>query len=82
MASFFGPISCEVNSTPTATQVILDAPDRKPPQEIIVHLRRPDNVPLRAVRVNDQSQTEFNPSDERISLTGVAGRLVIDVDYA
>ncbi len=81
LASFFGPLTYRVQSGSAETTVEVEAPDRQPPQALIVHLRRPENVMIQTVTVNGKTHTDFNAEAEIVRIMAPVGKLVIRVGY-
>lgn len=81
LASFFGPLTYRVQSGSAETTVEVEAPDRRPPQMLIAHLRRPENQMIQTVTVNGKTHTDFDAETEIVRIKAPVGKLVIRVDY-
>jgi len=79
MASFFGPLTYRVRSSPAEVTVEVQVPTRPPPRELVVHLRRPGRPALRAVTVNGRPHADFDPLNETVRVAAPSGALVIRV---
>jgi hypothetical protein len=82
MASFFGPLTYQVQSGRSDVTVEVEVPDRRPPEQLVVHLRRPGGQRMKAVTVNGEAHVDFDPDAEVVRIPMPSGTLVIRVDYA
>ena len=82
MASFFGPVTYRVEADLSAVTVQVNGPGRRPPRELVVHLRRPEGQAVQAVTVNGKPHKDFDPASEVVRITAPSGDLVITVDYS
>ena len=81
MASFFGPVTFRIESELSQVVVHVELSDRRPPQELVLHLRRPDRQPLQGVMVNGTVHTDFDPTSETVHIPMPGTTLEIQVDY-
>jgi hypothetical protein len=82
MASFFGPVSYQVEVTSSAVTIRVDVPDRRPPSELSVHVRLPEEQVVESVMVNGQRHMDFDPIKEVVRVAEPTGDLIIQVDLA
>jgi hypothetical protein len=82
MASFFGPVTYRVTSGPGQVTVQVEVPKRRPPQELIVHLRLLEGQVMKSVTVNGSAHKNFDPAGEVVRVTTPSGDLAITVDYS
>ncbi len=81
MASHFGPVTYRVEGTEAGVRVQVDVPGRRPPKELIVHLRRPGRQELKNVIVNGRQHAAFDAAAETVTVAAPAGRLTIEAAY-
>ena len=81
MATRFGLTTYRVQSGPAEVTVEIDVPDRRPPQELLVHLRRPQSQAMRTVTVNGVAHGDFSPTSELVRITAPSGTLAVHVGY-
>lgn len=81
MASFFGPVSYWVEAGDTETYVRVELTAGRLPQELIVHLRRPDRRPIRLVTINGQPHTDFDAAAEVVRVRPASENMAIRVSY-
>jgi hypothetical protein len=81
MASFFGPVTYRVESDESKVRVRVEVPSRRPPQELVVHVRRPGREPMTAIRVNGQPHKDLEPVAETIRVHAPSGVLEIQANY-
>jgi hypothetical protein len=77
LASFFGPITYQVQASPTEVTARIKLPERRPLRDLVLHLRRPGHPAIRAVTVNGKTHRDFDPLGETVRVTAPAGVLVI-----
>ncbi len=77
MATWFGPVSYRVEAGLAEVTVQVEAPKRRPPRELVVHVRRPG---VKAVTVNGKAHP-FDAAAEAIRVSAPAGALEIRVEY-
>ncbi len=82
MASFFGPVTYRVESGPSQVTIQVEVPKRRPPRELVVHLRRPEGQVMKSVKVNGKVHEGFDPTGEVVRVTAPSGDLAIKVDYS
>jgi hypothetical protein len=80
LASFFGPVTYQVQSSPTEVIARIELPDRRPLRELVVHLRRPGRAAIRAVAVNGRPHEGFDPLNETVRITAPSGALTIQAE--
>jgi hypothetical protein len=89
MASFFGPVTYRVEAGAAEVNVRLvlwpgtgvELAARRLPQELVVHLRRPDRQPIKAVTVNGQAHSDFDAAAETVRVRPAGENVVIWVRY-
>ncbi len=82
MATFFGPVSYQVESGPTSATIQIDPPTQHPPHEILVHVRRPTGQRIQSMLIDGRPHSDFDPQNEVIRLAAPAGPVTIRVAYA
>jgi hypothetical protein len=80
MASFFGPVSYQVQSGARQTKIWVDLDERRAPHVLVVHVRRPDGRPIRGVTVNDRLHGEY--AAESVRIVAPAPRLELCVRFS
>jgi len=55
----------------------IEIPSRQPPRSVLVRLRHPQALPLKAATVNGKVWKRFNKDREVIELTGLTGKVVV-----
>jgi hypothetical protein len=70
--SYYGPISFTVRSEAATGKLRaeIQMPERSRPKVLLVRLRHPEARPLRAVTVNGQAWTDFDPNKEWVRIKG------------
>jgi hypothetical protein len=81
MATFFGPVTYYVESGPAEIRMEITLSDARPPHVLLLHLRRAKQQTLRAVTVNGQRHTDFDPADQVIRISNPERRLSIVAQY-
>jgi hypothetical protein len=62
--------------------MMLDAPDRNAPKQMVVRFRHPEEKPIRSVSVNGAAWTSFDPVKGDIQLPGgLRGTVGIVAEY-
>lgn len=81
MASFFGPVSYQVEAgdTEITGQVRLTA--GRLPQALHLHLRHPEQRPIQAVTVNGRPHADFDPAAEVVRVRPVEENLLVQISY-
>lgn len=82
MASFFGPVTFRIESEPSRAVARVELGIHRPPQELVLHLRRPDRRPMQGVMVNGTVHTGFDPTSETVRVPAPRGTLKVQADYA
>jgi hypothetical protein len=78
----FGPVSFTVAGGARSITADVQLPTRRPPAAVLLRLRHPAASPIRAVHVDDQPWTDFDPAQEWVRLPGnAAARHRVVVDY-
>jgi hypothetical protein len=79
MASFFGPVSYRVEASNAEVFVQIELTPGRLPQELMVHLRRPDRRPIQSVIVNGYPHLDFNAATEtvRVAPVGESARILV-----
>jgi hypothetical protein len=80
LASFFGPVTYQVQSSPTEITARIELPDQRPLRELVLHLRRPGRAVIRNVTVNGKPHRDFDPLDETVRVTAPSGVLTIQTE--
>ncbi len=62
----------------TATVAI---PSRNQPQSVIVRLRHPQAKPIKHVKVNGKTWSDFDPKKELIRLNELSGSVKVEAGY-
>jgi hypothetical protein len=81
MATHFGPLTYHVRSDPTSVTAEVQVPGRRPPDVLIVHLRRAKGQAMRSVTVNGAPHADFGRQAETVRIAAPAGTLVIRASY-
>jgi hypothetical protein len=81
MATNFGPITYRVESSASQVAAEIEPPDRQPPRQLLLHLRRPRREAIRRVLVNGRPHTDFDPACEVVRVAPSAARIQIEVEY-
>ncbi len=81
--SYFGPLGYSLAAGEEARTVVarIDPPTRNLPRRIWLHARLPESAPIKAVQVNGQHWTRFDPATERIELPVGQGPLDVSIRY-
>jgi hypothetical protein len=82
MASFFGTVTYQVQSNSSHAAIEIELMNRRPPRQLVLHLRRPGREPMRTVVVNDRVNTDYDPFGESVHIAAPSGALSIQVDYS
>lgn len=59
----------------------VDAPTRRAPGAIVLHLRHPKRATLKSVRVNGKPWTDFDPKRETVRLPATAAKIHVEASY-
>ena len=78
-ATWYGPMSMEVESTPNALHVSIEPPTRNPPREIRVHNRRPGDV--KSITMNNQPATSYDVAKATLRLPEKSDSAKIVFEY-
>jgi hypothetical protein len=82
MATFFGPLSYQINAEPGGVTIRLEPPVERPPREILAHVRLPAGQAIQSVLVDGKPHTDFDPQGEVVRLVAPAGPVDIRVEFA
>jgi hypothetical protein len=81
MATHFGPLTYQVRSDPTSVTAEIHVPGRRPPDALIVHLRRAEGQAVRSVTMNGAPHADWDPQAETVRVAAPSGALVIRASY-
>jgi hypothetical protein len=59
----------------------VDAPTRRAPSAIILHLRHPRRATLKSATVNGKPWTDFDPARETVRLPASAAKMHVEASY-
>jgi hypothetical protein len=82
MATHFGPVTYHVQSELSRTTAEIEPPDRQPPRQLLLHLRRPRREAIRRVLVNGRPHADFDPVREVVCVSPSAARIQLEVEYS
>jgi len=79
----FGPVSYRIHSSVDdgVIEAIIEPPLRRPPAQIVLRLRHPENRPIRSVTVGGRSHADFDVKAECIRLRPGQDRIVVRATY-
>ena len=60
---------------------IIDPPTTKPPKQIVLRLRHPDEKPIKSVTLNGQPHPDFDPAAETVTVTPNTKQLTLRIQY-
>ncbi|MCL6430865.1 MAG: hypothetical protein K6V36_08385 [Anaerolineae bacterium] len=80
MATWFGPITYRVEAEQSAVTVRVEAPTRRQPAGLVLHLRRPGRQPMRAATVNGKA-VPFDAPKEQVRIPTPSGALDVRLEY-
>jgi hypothetical protein len=80
MATWFGPVTYRIEATESAVKAQIEAPSRRAPRELVLHVRRPGRQPMRAATVNGEAAA-FDAAKEEVRIAAPAGTLEVRVEY-
>jgi hypothetical protein len=63
-------------------EVEVQVPDRRPPEALIVHLRRPEGQRMQAVTVNGAPHADWDPRAETVHIAAPSGAVTIRASTA
>jgi len=71
----YGPLDVTVQSLAASGTIRaeIQAPQRNPPQSVLLRLRHPEHKPMRWVKVNGQDWSDFDPKREQVRIAGPDG---------
>ena len=81
MATFFGPLTYRIEAAGSRVTARIELTDDRPPEELIIHLRRPDKQPLRSVTVNGQAHSDYDVAGEWVRVQSPKGTIVVEAQY-
>jgi hypothetical protein len=82
MASFFGPVSYKVVSDEEQVTWKIELDEGRKPPQLILHLRLPGGAKMKAVMVNGQPHTDFDPVAETVRIEDRGAVLTVRIDCA
>jgi hypothetical protein len=79
----FGNVSCRIVSDVERglLRAEVDAPSRRAPNAIVLHLRHPSRATLKSVTVNGKPWTDFDPTREIVRLPASAAKMRVEASY-
>lgn len=82
-ATMFGEISYHIKShlKQNRIEVQIQSPARSRPESFILRLRTPLKRKIKTVTINGKSGDKFNPEKETIDLSGISGKIKLEVRY-
>lgn len=81
MATHFGPLTYTIRSGPAEVSVCCTLAERRAPEAVVVHLRRPGEGAMQRVTVDGAAHSDFDPAGETVRVTNLSGQRVIQVTY-
>ncbi|MFN2230095.1 MAG: hypothetical protein ACK2VA_10025, partial [Anaerolineae bacterium] len=82
MATHFGPLTYQVRSDQASVIAEVHVPERRPPEVLIFHLRRPEGQSIQAVTLNGAPHADWDAEAETVHIGAPSGTLVIRASYA
>jgi hypothetical protein len=82
--TFFGRVSYQIQSHANEgyIEATINPPTRQTPSDLVIRLRHPDGKPMRAVTVNGQPHTDFDPQKETVRIVpDGAAPIVVRASY-
>ncbi|MCD4826054.1 MAG: hypothetical protein K8S55_15800, partial [Phycisphaerae bacterium] len=81
--TMFGEISYHIKShlKQGRIEVQIQAPARSQPKSFVLRLRTPLKRKIKTVMVNGKMSDKFNPEKETIDLSGISGKIKLEVRY-
>jgi hypothetical protein len=81
--TYFGAAAYEIVSDTKHGRITatVEIPSRKPLQSVWLRFRHPKALPLKHVKVNGGSWTDFDPAKEVIRLSGLKGTVAVEAVY-
>lgn len=79
----FGTLGFEIKShlRKEVVEASVEVPTRIAPERLSIRLRVPEGHTMSAVMINGLSWSNFDPTDQTVDLSGLAGRVRISVSY-
>ena len=71
----FGTVDYEINGN----QATLKIPQHTKLKNVILRMRIPDGTPINSVKVNGKPWTDFDASNETVTLSGLSGTVFVEV---
>ncbi len=81
MATYFGKVSCRVESTGDQIRAEIIAPDRQPPAMLELRLRHPEKQEMKVVKVNGKSHDGIDIEKELVLLPNPDGKIIVEASY-
>ena len=81
MATYFGPITYRVRAEDACVSAEIEAPSRRVPGEVVLHLRLPDGKKIKSITVNGAPHMDFDAAAEVVRIASPAGKLVVEAKY-
>jgi hypothetical protein len=81
--TYFGELAYEIVSEADDGRItaVIQIPDRRPADSVILRLRHPEAAPLKEVTVDGRPWDPFDPGREIVRLTGLQGEAVVVARY-
>jgi hypothetical protein len=77
MATHFGPLTYQVRSDETSVSAEIQVPDRRSPETLILHLRRPSGRRIQAVTVNGAPYADWDAEAATVRVAAPSDTLVV-----
>jgi hypothetical protein len=79
----FGPVGYRLVSKAAEGRVsaTIDAPQRNPPKRIVIRIRHPEGKPMRSVKVNGDSYTDFDVEKECVRIRPEGRKITVEASY-
>ena len=83
VATYHGAVSARYSVDLSGSRIKLECrlDKRAGRARVLARFRHPEKTPIKAVHVNGKRWTAFNPATEDVDLTGLTGKIVVDVVY-
>ncbi len=81
--TIFGPAGYEIRSSIAdgVIEAVIDPPTTRPPSQMVLRLRHPDEKPIRTVTVDGKPHENFDPATEIIRFSPGPSQMTIRVEY-
>ncbi len=79
----FGRVSYTIESAVAQSRIdaTIEPPVREPPQRIVLRVRHPDGKPIQSVTVDGQPHSDFDPTQQTVSLAPSQTTMHLRVQY-